>query len=58
MHCIPGVCRQITYLGCFGMCRPAPRSAHQAAVHKRYLYIFGGELTSPNQACIPFLVVA
>ena len=30
-------------------CRPAPRSAHQAIVHKRYLYVFGGELTSPNQ---------
>ncbi|EIE25653.1 galactose oxidase [Coccomyxa subellipsoidea C-169] len=28
---------------------PAPRSAHQAVVHKRYLYIFGGELTSANQ---------
>ena len=30
-------------------CRPAPRSAHQAVVHKKYLYLFGGELTSPNQ---------
>ncbi|CAL8469827.1 g9369 [Coccomyxa elongata] len=28
---------------------PAPRSSHQAVVQKGYLYIFGGELTSPNQ---------
>ncbi|KAL5717823.1 hypothetical protein ACHQM5_010786 [Ranunculus cassubicifolius] len=28
---------------------PPPRSAHQAVVWKNYLYIFGGEFTSPNQ---------
>ncbi|KAK9802848.1 hypothetical protein WJX73_007641 [Symbiochloris irregularis] len=28
---------------------PSPRSAHQAVVHKGHLYMFGGELTSPNQ---------
>lgn len=28
---------------------PPPRSAHQAAIHKNYLYVFGGEFTSPNQ---------
>ncbi len=31
--------------------RPAPRSSHQAVAHRGYLYIFGGELMSPNQAC-------
>ncbi|XP_052182080.1 uncharacterized protein LOC127794858 [Diospyros lotus] len=28
---------------------PPPRSAHQAVAWKNYLYIFGGEFTSPNQ---------
>ncbi|KAK2632607.1 hypothetical protein EUGRSUZ_L01339 [Eucalyptus grandis] len=28
---------------------PPPRSAHQAVAWKSYLYIFGGEFTSPNQ---------
>ncbi|KAK9203283.1 hypothetical protein WN943_013537 [Citrus x changshan-huyou] len=28
---------------------PPPRSAHQAVSWKNYLYIFGGEFTSPNQ---------
>ncbi|KAI4326758.1 hypothetical protein MLD38_032037 [Melastoma candidum] len=28
---------------------PPPRSSHQAVVWKNYLYIFGGEFTSPNQ---------
>jgi hypothetical protein len=28
---------------------PPPRSAHQAALHKHHLYVFGGEFTSPNQ---------
>ncbi|KAL8142011.1 hypothetical protein V2J09_015043 [Rumex salicifolius] len=28
---------------------PPPRSAHQAVVWKNYLYIYGGEFTSPNQ---------
>lgn len=28
---------------------PAPRSAHQGAVYKGCLYVFGGEFTSPNQ---------
>ena len=28
---------------------PPPRSAHQAVVHGGYLYVFGGEFTSPNQ---------
>ncbi|KAK9845440.1 hypothetical protein WJX81_006475 [Elliptochloris bilobata] len=28
---------------------PAPRSSHQAAVHRGFLYMFGGELMSPNQ---------
>lgn len=28
---------------------PPPRSAHQAVTWKNYLYIFGGEFTSPNQ---------
>uniref|UniRef100_A0A7N0RII9 DUF4110 domain-containing protein n=1 Tax=Kalanchoe fedtschenkoi TaxID=63787 RepID=A0A7N0RII9_KALFE len=28
---------------------PPPRSAHQAIAWKNYLYIFGGEFTSPNQ---------
>ena len=28
---------------------PPPRSAHQAVAHGGYLYVFGGEFTSPNQ---------
>ncbi|KAL3025367.1 hypothetical protein AAZX31_04G175100 [Glycine max] len=28
---------------------PPPRSAHQAVAWKNYVYIFGGEFTSPNQ---------
>lgn len=28
---------------------PPPRSSHQAVAWKNYLYIFGGEFTSPNQ---------
>ncbi|CAI9280488.1 unnamed protein product [Lactuca saligna] len=28
---------------------PPPRSAHQAVTWKNYLYVFGGEFTSPNQ---------
>lgn len=28
---------------------PAPRSAHQAVIHKGSMYVFGGEFTSPNQ---------
>nr|GMD95931.1 kelch domain-containing protein 4 [Ipomoea batatas] len=28
---------------------PPPRSAHQTVAWKNYLYIFGGEFTSPNQ---------
>mmetsp|Transcript_35362 Transcript_35362/g.89532 ORF Transcript_35362/g.89532 Transcript_35362/m.89532 type:complete len:561 (-) Transcript_35362:2296-3978(-) len=28
---------------------PAPRSAHQAAIVKTAMYVFGGEFTSPNQ---------
>ncbi|KAK3000790.1 hypothetical protein RJ639_022024 [Escallonia herrerae] len=28
---------------------PPPRSTHQAVAWKNYLYIFGGEFTSPNQ---------
>ncbi|XP_057799521.1 uncharacterized protein LOC131015236 [Salvia miltiorrhiza] len=28
---------------------PPPRSAHQAVAWKNYLYIYGGEFTSPNQ---------
>lgn len=28
---------------------PAPRSAHQAAIVKSSMYVFGGEFTSPNQ---------
>ncbi|EPS63666.1 hypothetical protein M569_11109, partial [Genlisea aurea] len=28
---------------------PPPRSAHQAVAWKSYLYIYGGEFTSPNQ---------
>ncbi|XP_057437616.1 uncharacterized protein LOC130729794 [Lotus japonicus] len=28
---------------------PPPRSAHQAVAWKNYIYIFGGEFTSPNQ---------
>ncbi|KDP30979.1 hypothetical protein JCGZ_11355 [Jatropha curcas] len=28
---------------------PPPRSAHQAVAWKNFLYIFGGEFTSPNQ---------
>lgn len=30
---------------------PPPRSSHQAVAWKNYLYIFGGEFTSPNQEC-------
>ena len=29
---------------------PPPRSAHQAVAYKHYLFVFGGEFTSPNQA--------
>jgi N-acetylneuraminic acid mutarotase len=29
---------------------PAPRTSHQAALHRRALYVFGGEFTSLNQA--------
>ncbi|KAL4584824.1 hypothetical protein LXL04_009434 [Taraxacum kok-saghyz] len=28
---------------------PPPRSAHQAVAWKNYLYVYGGEFTSPNQ---------
>lgn len=28
---------------------PPPRSAHQAAVYKNFMFVFGGEYTSPNQ---------
>eukprot|EP00873_Tetraselmis_striata_P018332 jgi/Tetstr1/438596/TSEL_027147.t1 len=28
---------------------PPPRSAHQAVIHKFFLFVFGGEFTSPNQ---------
>ena len=28
---------------------PPPRSAHQAVAHGGYVYVFGGEFTSPNQ---------
>ena len=28
---------------------PPPRSAHQAVAHGSYLYVFGGEFTSPSQ---------
>ncbi|KAI3499523.1 hypothetical protein L1887_35324 [Cichorium endivia] len=28
---------------------PPPRSAHQAVTWKNYLYVYGGEFTSPNQ---------
>ena len=31
--------------------QPPPRSAHQAVVHRHFMYIFGGEFTSPNQVC-------
>lgn len=31
--------------------QPPPRSAHQAAVHRHHMYVFGGEFTSPNQVC-------
>lgn len=31
--------------------QPPPRSAHQAAVHRNFMYVFGGEFTSPNQVC-------
>ena len=33
--------------------RPPPRTAHQACLHKQHLYVFGGELTSVNQAGVP-----
>ena len=36
-----------------GTCRPSPRSAHQAVFHKGYIYMWGGELTSPNQVPSP-----
>jgi hypothetical protein len=29
---------------------PPPRSAHQAVLHRHFVYVFGGEFTSPNQA--------
>ena len=29
---------------------PPPRSAHQAVAYKSFLFVFGGEFTSPNQA--------
>lgn len=32
------------------LCRPPPRTSHQAVVLKDWLYVFGGELTSINQA--------
>lgn len=32
------------------LCRPALRTAHQTVILKQYLYVFGGELTSLNQA--------
>lgn len=32
---------------------PPPRSAHQAVAYKHYVYMFGGEFTSPNQARRP-----
>ena len=35
------------------ICRPSPRSAHQAVFHKGFIYIWGGELTSPNQVPPP-----
>lgn len=28
---------------------PPPRSAHQAVIYKFFLFVFGGEFTSPNQ---------
>ena len=28
---------------------PTPRCAHQAVIHKNVMYVFGGEVTSPNQ---------
>ena len=34
--------------------RPPPRTAHQACLHKQHLYVFGGELTSVNQAGVSF----
>ena len=37
------------------LCSPPPRSAHQAVYYKGYLYMWGGELTSPNQARRPVL---
>jgi hypothetical protein len=30
-------------------CRPSPRCAHQAFIHKGSMYIWGGEFSSPNQ---------
>lgn len=36
-------------LHCPPFCSPAPRSAHQAVIHKGMMYVFGGEFTSPNQ---------
>lgn len=32
--------------------RPLPRTSHQAVIHKGYMYVFGGEFTSLNQASI------
>jgi len=29
---------------------PPPRSAHQSVAYKHFLFVFGGEFTSPNQA--------
>ena len=40
---------QATILTYLSVGRPPPRTAHQAAVIKNSLYVFGGELTSVNQ---------
>ena len=34
---------------CCFHCSPTPRCAHQAIIHKSVMYVFGGEVTSPNQ---------
>jgi hypothetical protein len=28
---------------------PTPRCAHQAFLHKAFMYVWGGEFSSPNQ---------
>ena len=32
---------------------PPPRSAHQTVAYKNFLFVFGGEFTSPNQVRFP-----